>query len=241
MANCCASIESGKGRHEDGEPIGTNAAGEQKMDVAAIQHLLLERICLLKYKPGDQLKEAKLAREFGVSRTPVRDALNRISHLGLIESRNGVGTVVVGLSGEQIQHVYDVRLELACLLGKLSPITPTPDHLNALEDLLARAHIMRERFSADDYIAINHELNALIASMIGNTILRAMWLQLYVQAASTWHRVAETMGPDVVDALIDELNDLISAVKRGDAESIGHIQRVHISYGYIKVKTVFGI
>jgi DNA-binding GntR family transcriptional regulator len=152
-----------------------------------------------------------------------------------------VGTVVVGLSAEQIQHVYELRLELACLLGKLSPMPPTADHLAALQAMLARAYTMREGFSADDYLAINHELNALIASMMGNSVLRAMWLQLYVQAASTWHRVAEIMGPDVVDALIEELKDLIFAVERGDADSVGHIQRVHISYGYAKVKTVFGI
>ncbi len=41
-------------------------------------------------------------KSFGVSRTPVRDALSRISHLGLIETRNGVGTVVVALTETQI-------------------------------------------------------------------------------------------------------------------------------------------
>ncbi|MCV2866722.1 GntR family transcriptional regulator [Albidovulum sediminicola] len=214
---------------------------EPKVDATAIQRLLLERICLLKYQPGDQLKEAELAREFGVSRTPVRDALNRISHLGLIVSRNGVGTVVVSLTAEQIRHVYEMRLELACLIGRLSPITPGPAHLAALQRLLDRALTMHSRFSADDYLAINHELNELIASMIGNTSLRSMWLQAYVQAASTWHRVADTMGPEVSEALVKELTDLIIAVERGDAEAIGYIQRVHIGYGFGKVKEVYSL
>ena len=69
-----------------------------------------------------RLKEAELATEFGVSRTPVRDALSRISHLGLVETRNGVGTVVVALTDTQIRHVYDMRLELAGLIGRVANI-----------------------------------------------------------------------------------------------------------------------
>jgi len=212
----------------------------EKVDAAAIQRILLERICLLHYKPGDQLKEADLAQEFGVSRTPVRDALNRISHLGMIESRNGVGTVVVGLSPEEIRHVYEMRLELACLIGRLSPVSPDTRHLAALQELLGRAHALKANFDADEYVTINHKLHEVIASLIGNKSLRSMWLQTYVQAASTWHQVAETMETEVAEALVEELTDLVNAVKQGDAEAVGYIQRVHINYGFAKIKELFG-
>lgn len=209
-------------------------------DATDLQHRLLERICMLRYKPGDQLKEADLAREFGVSRTPVREALGRISHLGLIESRNGVGTVVVSLSQAQIVQVYEMRLELAGLIGTLSPITPNADHLAQLTALLARAKAMETAFDADDYIRINHALNMLIATMIGNQILRATWLHTYYQAASTWHRVAQASGPEVVGALMDELTDLSAAVRQGDAKAVGYTQRIHIGYGFAKVLRLFG-
>lgn len=211
-----------------------------RLDAAAIQRVLLERICLLHYRPGDQLKEADLAREFGVSRTPVRDALNRISHLGMIESRNGVGTVVAELSPEQIRHVYEMRLELACLIGRLSPVTPGSSHVVAFQDLLGQARALRVNFNADEYVRINHELNELIRSLIGNISLRSMWWQTYVQAASTWHQVASTMGAKVAEALVEELTDLVNASEQGDAEAIGFIQRVHINYGFAKVKKLIG-
>lgn len=214
-------------------------AADKKMDAVDIQRVLLERICLLRYKPDDQLKEALLAAEFGVSRTPVRDALNRISHLGLIESRNGVGTVVMQLSAEQIQHVYEMRLELASLIGRVSPITPGPAHLTALLSLLEDARVLQQSFDPDGYVLINHRLNALIVTMIGNQSLRAMWQQTYFQAASTWYRVAELLGPVVGDTLINELSELIEAVKMGDAEALGYVERVHINYGYTKVKQLF--
>jgi DNA-binding GntR family transcriptional regulator len=208
-------------------------------DSVEIQRQLLERICMLRYKAGDLLKEADLAREFGVSRTPVREALNRISHLGLIESRNGVGTVVVSLSRVQIEQVYELRLELACLIGKLSPVPPDAGHLAKLTALFHRAELMRAKLDADDYIRLNHELNLLIATLIGNQILRATWMHTYYQAASTWHRVAETLGTDVIEALIEELRDLIAAVRQGDAAAVGYAQRIHIGYGFTKVRLLF--
>jgi DNA-binding GntR family transcriptional regulator len=213
----------------------------ERLDAEAIKQILLRRICHLQYKAGDQLKEAELAREFGVSRTPVRDAINRISHYGLIASRNGVGTIVVGLSAEEIKHVYEVRLELATLIGRLSPVTPEAQHIETISRLLTQTSNLKANFSAADYVSINHELNELIGSLIGNHSLRAMWMQLYVKAASTWHRVADDIGPKVADDLIDELTDVLSACEQGDIEALGHIQRVHIGYGYARIKRVFGI
>lgn len=212
-----------------------------RVDAESIKQILLKRICLLQYKAGDQLKEAELAKEFGVSRTPVRDAINRVSHLGLIASRNGVGTIVVGLSAEEIKHVYEMRLELSTMIGRLSPTSPETHHLDTLHGLLDQTRALKNNFSAEDYVSINRELNELIASLIGNHSLRAMWMQLYVQAASTWHRVADDLGLDVADDLIEELTDLVNAVRRGDIQAVGHIQRVHIGYGYTKVRKVFGI
>lgn len=210
----------------------------QKVDAEAIQRILLNRICLLEYRPGDQLKESALALELGVSRTPIRDALNRISHLGLIESRNGVGTVVVGLTREQLRHVYEVRLELSCLIGKLSPITPGPEHCEALRHLLDRATELTKDVVPDEFVRINHELNELVASMIGNTSLRSMWLQVYVQAASTWHRLAETIGSDATQALVEELTALLAAAQRGDSDAIGHVQRIYIGYSFRKLEEI---
>lgn len=210
----------------------------QKVDAATIQRILLNRICLLEYRPGDQLKEAALAEEFGVSRTPIRDALNRISHLGLIESRNGVGTVVVGLSQEQLRHVYEVRLELSCLIGKLSPIAPNAEHCATLRVLLDRAIRLAENIAPDEFVKINHELNETVASMIGNSSLRSMWLQVYVQAASTWHRLAETIGADATQALVEELIALLSAAQRGDSDAIGHVQRIYIGYSFRKLQEI---
>lgn len=210
---------------------------EPKSSVETIQTEILQRICFLDYQPGDQLKEAELAAEFGVSRTPVRDAISRISHLGLVETRNGVGTVVVALSTAQIRHVYDMRLELAALIGTMSPCEITQAQQHSGRKLLHDAQALCRDFNARHYVEVNHRLHGLIASLIGNSALQSFWWQTYYQAASTWYRVGNQMGPEVAQALVAELGDINTALKLGDVAAIGFIQRTHIGYGYLRIKT----
>lgn len=197
-----------------------------------ISQQLLARICHLEYPPGTQLKESVLAKEFGVSRTPVREALNRLSHLGLIESRNGVGTVVVALSEQAIHQVYEMRLALAPLIGQLSPMTLTDEHLSHALNLLREAKALCEQFDPEAYIRLNHRLNQLLIQSIGNQALKSSWEQLYYQAASTWHQLAQVTGAEMAKELVAELESLVMAYRHKDAVAIGHIQRLYIHYGY---------
>ena len=214
----------------------TETTIDSKSTVETIQDELLRRICFLDYAPGAQLKEADLAREFGVSRTPVRDAIARISHLGLVETRNGVGTVVVSLSDQDIRQVYDMRLELAPLIGRLSPQPVDASHVATCRALLAEARDSRHAFDPGRYIVLNHRLHSLIASLIGNKALRACWWQTYYQAASTWYRVGRSVGVEAAESLIAELQEVAVALETGDVAAIGHIQRIHIGYGFARIE-----
>src|ERR1044072_7016818 len=55
------------------------------------------RICMLRYPPGHLIHENRLAQEFGISRTPVRQALQKLEIEGFVETRSGVGTTVTGV------------------------------------------------------------------------------------------------------------------------------------------------
>lgn len=214
---------------------------DRKPGVEEIQDLILQRIRFLDYIPGETLKEADLAREFGVSRTPVRDAISRINHLGLVETRNGVGSVVVELTEEQIAHVYDMRLHLAALIGVSAPKRIEDDHLRRARDLLERAKQLSGAVDSRAYVRVNDQLNRLISDLIGNSVLRSFWAQAYYQAASTWHRVVDRAGSEAATALVAELEDLETALAERDIEAVGYVQRIHIGYGYARIrKHLFG-
>ncbi|WP_293572965.1 GntR family transcriptional regulator [Phaeobacter sp.] len=209
---------------------------DRKPGVEDIQRLILKRICFLEYTPGDRLKEAELAEEFGVSRTPVRDAISRINHLGLVETINGVGNVVMELPPEKIAQVYEIRLHLATLIGATTPAQIEESHLDRTRDLLQQAHQLGGQVDSRQYVSVNDQLNTLISDLIGNSVLRSFWTQAYYQAASTWHRVVDCAGPEVGDALVAELVDLETAMAEQDIQAVGYVQRIHIGYGYTRIK-----
>lgn len=210
---------------EDGRP-----------SVETIQAEIVRRICFLDYPPGCRLKETDLAKEFGVSRTPVRDAISRIKHLGLIETRNGVGTVVAALSGDQIRQVYEMRLQLATLIGEMPHEPITAAIRQRAEELLADAMSLKGSFDPKLYVALNHKLHNLIADLIGNTLLKSFWRQAYYQAASTWYNIATAANDVTAQALVSELQDINEALREGDVAAVGYIQRIHIGYGYKRIR-----
>ena len=107
---------------------GRKAAGARRRPLARerferIYRTLRDRICLLEYPPGTRLSEEELAEEFAISRTPVRRVLARLEAEGLVEARHGVGTIVTDVELEALAQVYQLRLELAVLIGRLSPLS----------------------------------------------------------------------------------------------------------------------
>src|SRR5882724_11455234 len=105
-----------------------------------VYDVLRTRIATRQYAPGSRLTEAEIADEFEVSRTPVRQALHRLAVEGLVEVRNGVGIRVTEVDERELQDIYELRMSLATLIGRLSPRPLSKDdlaELNAVKQRLA--------------------------------------------------------------------------------------------------------
>src|SRR5262249_24871030 len=101
-------------------------------------------ICLLQYPPGSSLIESDLARQFNVSRTPIRKVLSRLDSEGLIESRHGAGSFFTRFDFDSLRETYQLRMELASLGGQLSPIAPDETLLRNIEALLRECEATRQ-------------------------------------------------------------------------------------------------
>jgi DNA-binding GntR family transcriptional regulator len=205
----------------------------------AIYETLRDRICLLQYPPGTILKEAEIAAEFCVSRTPIRSVLQRLICGGLVESRDGVGTIVTSLSLAELRDIYEVRLKIAEMIGHLSPNACTPAQVAEAGLLHARAKTLTGTFNLIEYWNINHDLHFLIGRLIGNTALRQMWDHFYFQAARIWYSLAKEFAPEASASLVDELAEVHKAMKDGDMVAVGYIERNYIAFGLRKVKAHF--
>jgi DNA-binding GntR family transcriptional regulator len=197
-----------------------------------IHALLRDRICLLDYRPGCILREHDLAAEFGVSRTPIREALQRLAIEGLVEIRNGVGTIVTLLDLDELHDIYRLRTEMAVLLGRMGLRPCMPADIENLEGLLKEAEQLKTSYSVGKYWDINHQLHFVISDLILNRTLRELWNSLYFKTARAWYDLARTASGDATHLLIMELTDLLLAMRENDGEALSYTKRNYISYSF---------
>jgi len=99
-------------------------------------NLILEAIDLGVFKPGDRLVESDLADRFGVSRTPIREALQRLETQSLLE-RDGRSLIVASLTHNQVAELYVVRRELEGLAARLAAQHATAEEIRVLREMVA--------------------------------------------------------------------------------------------------------
>ncbi|NIR28203.1 MAG: GntR family transcriptional regulator [Gammaproteobacteria bacterium] len=201
----------------------------------SVYRTLRDRICLLHYPPGTVLREETLAAEFGVSRTPVRQVLQRLEFERLVETHNGLGTIVSGVDFKSFRDVYEVRCRVAELIGDMSPRPCSAGDVALLEQLLSRAEKLKESRDAEEFWHVNHEMQACISARIGNETLRWIHDLLYFQTARIWYDLVRDMWEEEVEVLRAEVRDVLMAFRADDMRAVGYIRRNYISYGMRRI------
>jgi DNA-binding GntR family transcriptional regulator len=197
----------------------------------AILDILRDRICLLDYPPGTVLRESDLASEFNVSRTPIRRVLQQLIHGGLIESRDGVGTIVTEPGFNEVRDIYQMRIKLAQCIGYMNPRAFKQKDLESIQSLQHRAELLADNFNLVEYWKINHDQHYLIEQIIGNSALRKMWNHFYFLAARMWYRHVQSNSQGASESLVSELSEVSRAIQEDNAIALGFIQSSYIAYG----------
>ncbi len=194
------------------------------------------RICLLDYPPGTILREAALAAEFGVSRTPIRSVIQQLAHAGLVKSKDGVGTLVTELSFAEIRDIYRMRIKIAECIGQMNPRGIDEKIKIAVHELQQRASLLTQQFNIVDYWLVNHDLHNLIAGIIGNSALKQIWDHFYFLVARIWYEFARTDPENIADSLVSETTEVARALDEGNAIALGLVQSNYISYGLARLE-----
>ncbi len=219
----------------DMEAFSVTTEIKSKLKLTDIYNVLRDRICLLEYAPGTVLREDDIAQEFGLSRTPIREVLQRLSFAGLVVSKNGVGTIVTEMDTSTLLETYILRSKIATMIGELTPKDCQPEQIEAVEKLLDRCTALKTSQEIREYWNINHEMHFIISDLIGNAPLRDIWDQLYFQTSRFWYDVARTEAAVVINSLHREIEDILLALRENDIAAVGYIERNYISYGLRKI------
>ncbi|WP_417766570.1 GntR family transcriptional regulator [Stappia sp.] len=211
-----------------------------------IYQTLRARICLLDYAPGSRLREEDLADEFCVSRTPIRRVLVKLEAEGLLRSMHGVGTIVTDIEADELAQVYELRVELAELTGKLSPVVVDKALVARFRDIRARCDQMVADGDPRSFSQINMEFFHLFTTLTANEPLREISERLYYQTARIWLKTASRLRN--FEELINnefatfqrEVADITEAVEQGDLVAAGHVRRAHIAMSFSRIRKAAG-
>ena len=208
-------------------PLGDRADVKAERHAAVFETLLL-RICSLAYPPGTRLSEVALGAEFGLSRTPVREVLQRLALYGLVVPKNGVGTVVTELSAKQIADLSQTRQALARVMSPMLRRAGFDEVAARFEGLRTATQALRGTMDAQAVAAIGLEMHESLASLIINDEFRLVWHQLYYKHARSAYRLLATEWPIYIQLQCDEIDAYIDVLRVGRASDVGLLYAHHI-------------
>jgi DNA-binding GntR family transcriptional regulator len=190
--------------------------------------LILKAIDQGEYKPGDRLVESDLAVRFDVSRTPIREALQRLETQSLL-TRDGRSLIVSSLDHNQLAELYAVRAELEGLAASLAARHATDEEISVLQDMvekdraligdpagLARAN---RRFHKQIHLASHNRFLVQQLDMVH----RSMALM------ATTSLAAEGRDKDA----LAEHDAIVSAIAAHDSDAASKALKDHISKAFV--------
>jgi len=214
----------------DATDTGEMATGESIRAVyRSMQDIVFEtqrdEILSGKLRPGQSLSTLSLAKRLGVSRTPVREALNRLISIGLVENASYRGCSVRKLSVEEVIEVYYIRAALAGVCARLATKRITEAQKKKLAALCEKMEKDRPHEDLKAMLHQNFEFHNIIFKAAHSPSVEALALQYYHQ--SEQFRVLSLELPGRFEEVFREHREILQAILDGDAERAERSSREH--------------
>ncbi|MDM4765292.1 GntR family transcriptional regulator [Pelomonas sp. SE-A7] len=132
-----------------------------------VYQALRQRILALQLAPGERINEKELAAEFGLSRTPVHEAVQRLTEEGLIEIRPRSGTFVARIPVHELEEAMLVRTALELAMIERAAARLTPQALKQLDDWLAEQRRCAKRSDQAGFHRADEGFHACLAELAG--------------------------------------------------------------------------
>ena len=185
---------------------------------ARIHPDLRERIVLLDLPPGSRLTEESLAREYEVSRTPIRTVLARLHSGGLVEQQHGAGAVVAPIDTRVLRDVWRVRLHITELLQDFLALPADPQIVGQLRTLQSRAATVASPRTFGVLYSRYHEL---LLELVTSATLRGIHDTLFQQTLRAWLSVLPRMDlAEELESVSEELDLSIELVQSAPAAEL---------------------
>lgn len=179
------------------------------------------------FKPGMRLDEQLIADRFGVSRTPVREALRNLGSAGLIELRRNHGAVVKVLSIRELIEIFQVMAELEGLCARLSARRMTDAERQAMRRTHEHCNALSAAKDYEGFFKANNDLHEIIYQGAHSSFLRDQTRALRNRVNPYRRRI--TYQPHRMEDSSKEHDGVVEAIERRDAETAHNLMREHVN------------
>ena len=197
----------------------------KRSDIIADQ--LEELIFAGTFKNGERLDEVQLSEKFGVSRTPVREALLRLAQSGLVEHFPRRGVFVRQPGPIELIEMFEVMAELEAASARLAASRISDDAITSLKETNARCLAAVEAQDADLYYRENETFHAIIYRESGNSFLEQECLRLQ-RRLQPFRRTQLRLRGRLKQSM-KEHEQIVAALGQGDGARAAGVVRDHVA------------
>jgi len=179
------------------------------------------------FQPGERLDEVQLANRYGVSRTPIREALMQLGAIGLIEIRPRRGAVVAELGPERVFEMFEVMAELEAMAGALAARRHSETDAAAILAALEQCRSAAASNDTDRYYYENETFHRAIYAASHSGFLEEQCVALHRRLRP--YRRLQLRVRNRMKVSLAEHGEIVDAIAAGDVERARFQLRNHIA------------
>jgi DNA-binding GntR family transcriptional regulator len=176
--------------------------------------------------PGTKVREHALCTRFGISRTPLREALKVLASEGLVQLMPRRGAFVAELTQTEIDELFPIMAALEALAAETACSRLTNENIEMLRQMHRQMYAFHAASAEKDYLQLNRQIHLALFEIAGNASLTAIYEQLLVRIHSV--RFVARKTPEQWQRAVDEHVEIMAAIERRDGPHLADLLKSHL-------------
>lgn len=202
---------------------------------ARVYSELQDAILIGTFKKGEALTELSLSEKLGVSRTPVRGALSRLSDDGLVELIPNRGAVVVGITKDDLIDIYRIRMRLEGLASSMAAEKITEKEKKELIETVELSEFYIMKHDGEHIKELDTQFHQTIYRACGSRMLEKVLSDLHRNIKA--YRKVSLTSPGRAEKSAEEHREILRAILRGDSVEADRLTSLHVEHALTNMLT----
>lgn len=184
------------------------------------------RIITCRYRPGEVLSEAAISTELKIGRTPVHQAIHRLTSDGLVSILPRKGVMVAPIGFDEVMDIINVRLVTECFGARLAAERASESELQELEAILAASEKVLDKGDVEQMMLLDRDFHDVLARAAKNAVLADMLRNLHERSLRFWF--ISLRDPDHHRNVWTQHRIVVEGLKTRDPDAAEKAMREHI-------------